>query len=92
MANSAPNIPSALFPIVSRNRSCSTDPQKQSQLPQLALRLACILDKFISKNAEVTEKDMIDLEDAGNEFKVRRVLKYTIQINSWIDPKNPNRF
>ena len=69
MANSAPSLPSAVH-LMTRNRSCSSDPQKQSQLPQHALRLACCLDNLITKNGEVSERDMINLEEAGNDFMV----------------------
>jgi hypothetical protein len=55
-----------------RNLSCSLDPEKQSQLPQHSLKLACCIDKLIWSlfTAHSIEENVIYmLEDYGIIFK-----------------------
>jgi len=76
MANSTPSLPSSVK-LMTRNRSCTTEnnhhQNKQSLLPQHALKLACCIDSLIGSlirhHLVVEDRVIFMLEEAGIIFK-----------------------
>lgn len=75
LANSTPSLPSSVK-LMTRNRSCTTEnnhQNKQSLLPQHALKLACCIDSLIGSlirnHLVVEDKVIFMLEEAGIIFK-----------------------
>jgi hypothetical protein len=71
MAHSTPSLPCTIQ-LSKRTLSCSLDPQKQSQLPQHSLKLACCIDKLIGSlftGHSIDKKVVYMLQDYGIIFK-----------------------